>query len=802
MQQRNLLLFFVLAALLSITYYQLRIRNLPAQEAPETTKAEAKKQEREKEFKAFELPPLPPATADNKLLTLGGGADSNFDLEVVLDPLGGGVRAVTLNKFRAADADGRPAGPGETLRLVPAEANEREPSNLLLHFSPRDADTYDARPFDTLGKRAWAVVEKGGQKVVTDEVDGRRRQQVSFRTEVEGVTVTKTFTLVEGEYHVGLQVDLERAKGSGKDGEAVKFRYQLTGAKGLPVEGKWYTSIFRNALIALEDKDGYVFREFEDLRQIDLWGGGNPVMKDETKFLRYAGVAVQYFASMIVVDNEQPNQKFLRRATSSLETGVARGKVKPGTLDQTDRVVLMSDDRKAFTTVYLPKDPELRARRAMLKEEQLVAVVYHTRSFDPKLEECPKVAVEINTGLEGQATHPMWEDDITVRVSTDPVALKPGDKVSHRYLLYNGPVKPSLLRGLGGDRAVKEQVIERYVEALKLNTMTDYHSPGAAGRFFNSIYWTPLVIKCTNVMHWVLGLLNSILPSYGLSIIVLTLMVRGMMFPLSRKQAMMSLKMQSLQPEMKKLADRYKDDPQGKAQAQMELFRKHGVNPVGSCWVILLQMPIFMGLYFALQESIQFRLASFWPTWIVNLAAPDMLFHWGRGIWFLSRDADYGGIFYLGPYLNLLPLFAVSLMVVQQQMLMPPPADKEQEMQQKMMRIMMIVMGLFFYKIAAGLCIYIITSTLWGFAERKLLPKAKPVGIDPDLDKRFAAMARPPQGPANGAPSPIQPEGKKLGRNKRKGSERVKAKDDAEPRGILQRFNDWWQDVLEQAKKK
>ena len=90
----------------------------------------------------------------------------------------------------------------------------------------------------------------------------------------------------------------------------------------------------------------------------------------------------------------------------------------------------------------------------------------------------------------------------------------------------------------------------------------------------------------------------------------------------------------------------------------------------------------------------------------------------------ISRDSDYGGLIYLGPYFNLLPFFAVALMVVQQKMMTPPPADKEQEMQQKMMRWMMIIFGLFFYKIAAGLCIYIITSTLWSFAERQFLPKA------------------------------------------------------------------------------
>src|SRR5262249_37091751 len=151
-----------------------------------------------------------------------------------------------------------------------------------------------------------------------------------------------------------------------------------------------------------------------------------------------------------------------------------------------------------------------------------------------------------------------------------------------------------------------------------------------------------------------------------------------------------------------------------------------------TCWILLLQMPIFMGLYYALQESIVFRLAPFWPTWIVNLAAPDMMIYWGRSIWMISRDADYGGFLYLGPYLNLLPLFGVSPMLVQQKLMTPPPTDEQQEMQQKMMKWMMVFMGLMFYKVAAGLCIYFIASSLWGLAERQLLPKAKKP--DPNQD--------------------------------------------------------------------
>jgi YidC/Oxa1 family membrane protein insertase len=312
-------------------------------------------------------------------------------------------------------------------------------------------------------------------------------------------------------------------------------------------------------------------------------------------------------------------------------------------------------------------------------------------------------------------------------------------------------------------------------------------------------------------MHWLLGQLTGIVPSFGFCILLLTVLVRGLMFPLSRKQALMGVKMQALAPEIKQLAAKYKDDHQALGQAQMALYRKHGVNPLGSCWVLLLQMPIFMGLYYALQESIQFRLAPFWPTWIVNLAAPDMLFRWGEGIWFISRPADYGSsLVYLGPYLNLLPIVAVALMLVQQKMMTPPPADEQQEMQQKIMKWMMVVMGLFFYKMPAGLCIYFIASSLWGFAERKLLPKAKLASTDSASNGQApVALATPGRTSTDITTRPSaasstnvtqMPAGRKAGRNKRK-----KAIQEGPESGLgrlKQRLSDWWTDVLEKARKK
>ncbi len=794
--QRNLLVFFLLVTALLFGYMQFRGVLFPA--AKPDPDAPDKDPVAIKPGTGSPRVPTPlPVTPDGQLLRLGG---EGFDLQVSLDPLGAGVRNVSLMEFRPGTESGKPAKEG-VLELVPDAAQRREPAFLLTHYEQKDLVN---RPVDTLGRVVWEA-----SAVVSDTVNDKQRQTVEFSKKIDGVRITKKFTLVAGEYHIGLEVKLQRDKATStireKESQSTKFRYQLSGAKGLPIEGKWYTGTFRNSLVGLEDDKGYISsRDFQELRSIGVGLGGNAVLEQESRFLRYAGVAVQYFASVIVVDENQKDQRFLRGAQPTLETGVLRGRVKQGSLDKDDRVILMSEDGKTEQTAYMPQPTqenlELYGQRARLESGLPVALIYHHAGYDDRLKEAPRVIDQIRIGAAAEATHSLWEDDITVRVSTKDFSLAPGAEVTHKYLLYHGPVKPSLLGQLRGQRAVDDAVVTRYVDTLKLNTMTDYQSPGPMGTFSSTIGWTFLIVKCTNVMHWVLGKLTLIIGNYGLAIILLTLMVRAMMFPLSRKQAMMGLKMQALAPQLKALKEKHKDDKQAFAADQMRIFRENGVNPFGSCWVVLLQMPIFMGLYFSLQESIQFRLAEFWPTWITNLAAPDMLVEWGKSIPLLSRDSDYGGLIYLGPYFNLLPIFAVAFMVVQQKMMTPPPADKEQEVQQKMMRFMMIFFGLFFYKMAAGLCIYIITSTVWGFAERKFLPKIKktPEG---DLEPFVKIMV------AVGDVEVVPMESlRKAGKNRKKVGKPAKEEPPPEPTSGLgklrRRLTDWWSDVLDQAKKK
>jgi YidC/Oxa1 family membrane protein insertase len=745
---------------------------------------------------AFELarlddrPPVPTKiAAPSTDITLGD--DTNYFLKVWLTPEGASVRQVILNRFPMADAYGLPVTDPMTkaprpLDLVPPwrikerselenaqrntiEFDQTDPFHhyQLYHYVRADDD----RPVDSLGKLNWTLVPPGVQTK-----DGR--QEVSFQAEIDGsIRVTKTYALAPGDYHLGLTVKMESLRQSG---EATKFRYQLAGARGLPVEGEWYTQIFRNALIGWEHQSGGFGRSFEDSRSLSLKMGGEEVRRgsDKVKAIRYAGIAVQFFASAIVVDDQQENKDFIEWARPTLEQAVMNGLVvapaealEKGLVKKVDADELLVSANDKLHVFRLKRALHLALAAAPLAPKTPVSVLW-TREGDQF------VAVKILR--QSQAVAPLL-DDPTVRVMSEVVTLEPGKPVEHKYLLYNGPVKVRLLGYLQGKDAVNPELVTRYEHTLHLNTLTDYGGWG---------FWTDLIIFFTNLMHGLLAFLHTyVWPwSAGVCIILLTVLVRGAMFPISRRQARnskdMQEKMQRVQPEMKKLKEKYKEDPWALYQAQQELFKRQNINQfamLGGCLPLFAQLPIFMGLYYCLQESILFRLEPF--LYIRNLAAPDMLLWWGERIPVISEISNQGGMLYLGPYLNLLPLIAVVLMMVHQAVMTPPAMDEQQEMNMKMMKWMSVVFGIMFYKVAAGLTLYFIVSSLWGLAERKLLPKAK---TPPAGGTDETAPAPEVETPRVEPPKRSRPEPKK----KSTGGD-----------GIVQKLKDWWQSLLEEAAK-
>ncbi len=265
-------------------------------------------------------------------------------------------------------------------------------------------------------------------------------------------------------------------------------------------------------------------------------------------------------------------------------------------------------------------------------------------------------------------------------------ALAPGASWAQQLVVFAGPKAPAVLEEYGiGD----------------------------------SLYlgWFPWVAKPLSAVlqsfHYVVG-------NYGLAIIMLTVLVRACMFPLSRKAARNAAMMQELAPELKKIAEKHKNDMEKRMQAQKELYAKYNFNPFGGCLLMFVQLPIFIGLYRCLSVDINLRQAPLIPglDWCSNLAGPDQLWRWPLPE-FLAGETGF-----LGPYLNILPIVTIGLFLVQQKLFTPPATDEQARMQQQMMKFMMIFIGVMFFKVPGGLCIYFIASSIWGIAERVLLPKS------------------------------------------------------------------------------
>lgn len=310
--------------------------------------------------------------------------------------------------------------------------------------------------------------------------------------------------------------------------------------------------------------------------------------------------------------------------------------------------------------------------------------------------------------------------DVSIRMASNPVVLKPkgeGDSVTHRFAFFVGPKRRELL-----DPA-----------------------PMSAGQVLN-YGWFGFVARG---MHYLLDTFHTFGLPYFLAIISLTVLVRGCMFPISRKQAISAARMKELQPKLTELKAKYGDDREKLAKAQMELWRKHKINPIGGCLPLFLQMPIFIGLYTALNSAVDLRLQKL--LWIENLAGPDALFRMPFSLPYLGAD------------FSLLPLFTVGLFLTQQKMFMPPATDEQQEAQYKMMNMMTLFMGVMFWHQPAGLCIYFIASSLWSIAERKLLGAgsmtpasgASVEVVEPDDNSKLTAKSKT-------NPAAVPPEGRKV----------------------------------------
>jgi YidC/Oxa1 family membrane protein insertase len=198
-------------------------------------------------------------------------------------------------------------------------------------------------------------------------------------------------------------------------------------------------------------------------------------------------------------------------------------------------------------------------------------------------------------------------------------------------------------------------------------------------------------------MNWVHGVTRL---GYGWAIVLITVALRGIFWPLTAKSTRSMKKMQALAPELKALQEKYKEDGQKLMQKQWELYRKHKVSPMSGCLPMVIQIPVFFGFFTMLRSAIELRGAHF--LWVADLSKPDTLF--------LIPGLNF-------PF-NLLPLLMVGAMVWQAHL--QPPSPGMEPSAQKMMRFFPLLMLLFLYNYSSGMALYMTVSTLMGILQTRV----------------------------------------------------------------------------------
>ena len=202
---------------------------------------------------------------------------------------------------------------------------------------------------------------------------------------------------------------------------------------------------------------------------------------------------------------------------------------------------------------------------------------------------------------------------------------------------------------------------------------------------------------------WFMNFIYSIIPNYGVAIIILTIITRMLFWPLATKSYKSMSEMRKIQPLMQEIREKYKDDKTKMNQEMMSLYKTYKINPVGGCLPMLIQLPVFFALYRMLYQVIELRHAPF-ILWINDLSAPDRLLHFDFKIPFM--EPPYGI-----PMLTLI-MGATSLL---QQKMTPTPGDPTQA---KMMMFMPVFLTVIFINFSSGLVLYWLVSNILSIAQQ------------------------------------------------------------------------------------
>jgi YidC/Oxa1 family membrane protein insertase len=257
--------------------------------------------------------------------------------------------------------------------------------------------------------------------------------------------------------------------------------------------------------------------------------------------------------------------------------------------------------------------------------------------------------------------------------------LPPHQAVQNEFTFYAGPKEYKRLAKIG----------------MQMNNNLDLIMDFSG--FFG--FFSKMLLLSMNGLNYCFKFLGL---GYGWTIIVITLIIKGIFWPLTRASTRSQKRMQALQPQLKALGDKYKDDPVKKNQKTMEFMKEHKVSPLGSCLPMVFQIPVFFGFYYMLRNAIELRGVPF--LWAHDLSQPDTVG------------------FIAGFPINPLPLI-MGATQLWQSLLLPASQGVDPD-QQKIMKFMPLMFVAMFYRMSAGLTLYYTVSNLLGILQTKVTKMA------------------------------------------------------------------------------
>jgi YidC/Oxa1 family membrane protein insertase len=300
-----------------------------------------------------------------------------------------------------------------------------------------------------------------------------------------------------------------------------------------------------------------------------------------------------------------------------------------------------------------------------------------------------------------------------------PTRLSTIDAAHRLYPAENYPGYMTLLPLKNGTTSFRvfagpyDEALLKELDALYADPTTNYN-PEYTQSISIQGWFSFISEPFSKFLFFLMQLFYAITSSWAVSIVLLTIALRAMMYPLNNWSIRSSVKTQEVAPKVKAIQERYKKDPTRAQKETMLLYKESGVNPFSGCLPMLLQIPFLMGMFYMLKSSFPLRGAPFIGGWIDDLASPDILFTWNTPIWLIGTE------------LHLLPILTGVVMFIQGKMTQKLPKDgtplTDAQKQQKMMGITMaILFSVMFYNVSSGLNIYFMISTLLGIAQQKLI---------------------------------------------------------------------------------